>query len=152
MWQQENAAMREHAREAPDKVAALYTRCGELANKLALISACSRHRPEEEFCIDEDDMGWAWLLADLLTTWAVDIVNQRVADNPKQKLRNELLEIIKEHDPITKGQLLRKKQKCSAKDLDEPIRTLEDMGLIRIIHMQGRRGPGTVAYVATEEA
>ena len=152
MWQEGNKAMREKAREAPDKVAALYTRCGELANKLALISACSRHRPEEVFCIDNDDMGWAWLTTELLTKWAVDVVMQRVADNPKQKLRNELLEVIKEHGPISKGQLLRRKQKCSAKDLDDPIRTLEDMGLIRIIPTQARRGPGTVAYVATDEA
>ncbi len=111
-------------------VAALWSRSGEKAAKLALLFACSRTEVwDGEFIVEIDDIDRAIKLANWLTRWLICQCRGRVGENMVELAKLRILQIIGK-DELTSSILTRKTQFLNARERRELVDDLLSAGRI----------------------
>lgn len=116
--------------------AALWSRSGEKAAKLALIFACSRQQFSTNIRVELDDVDRGIRIANWLTRRMLRQSFEFVADNFVEGNKKRLLRII--NDGMTLNELSRKTQWLKSKERSEILVELADQELIKIEEMTTR--------------
>jgi hypothetical protein len=126
-YESHSAAINERRVSEDHLRAAVWSRNGEKANKLALIHACSRSRglPSE---VGIDDTNWGIKLANFLTRRLLLGCRENVAENAIEANAKRVLRII--GTGITSSQLTRKTQWLRSRERNEILTDLIGCGLV----------------------
>lgn len=141
--------LREHLRAIGERrqkdsptAAAIWSRSGGKAAKLALILAASRQAYCGEFRIDRGDVDRAIRLSNWLTRRTLQMVFDHVSENENEAKAKRLLRLI--GAPITASQLARQSQWMKARERRELIGDLLEAGFIVAETAETKGRPTTV--------
>jgi len=121
--------------------AAVWSRSGEKANKLALIHACSRSGglPSEITC---EDIDWGIRLANYLTRRLLLGCGEHVSENDVEKRAKRVLRLI--GSGISANELARKTQWLRSRERSEILGDLMGCGLVIAEQVETSKRPKTV--------
>jgi hypothetical protein len=117
--------------------AAIVNRLGENAAKLALVRAVSDDPAHP--VISEADVRWGWALALHCTKALLENADRHIADNDHERRVNKALEIIRKRGASTVRELWHAGLKLPARDTQELLRTLVEVGVL--VAIQVATGP-----------
>lgn len=111
---------------------ALWARCAEKAEKLALIYACSADYQQP--LINRAAVEWASEVLVHQTRRMLFLTDQHFAENQTHADLNRVASIIRDHGRISRSQLTRKTQFLKRRDRDDILRGLLERGDLEIRH------------------
>jgi hypothetical protein len=137
-----------HEMKTKGRLYQLYTRCTEIAKKIALIVAIGDSKEGEQPIIRPEHVDYATKISRYLIDNLHDAVESKISDNNQEKEVKKMLNLIRSHKKMSQSEITRKFQHLKSTERKDVLHTLIESGHVEEFIDTSSGGKAKRVYIA----